>query len=145
MAAHVPGDKYILFLKPAVEDWNHLDNSLCYKIERQITDFQTDWGPSNAFSKNPSETETENIYQIKHKRGTVRAFAAWWNEDSIHVLCILSLYKKENESSNWDCIDDYDSAAEDKLNELSTLYTASNLRTRLDELDNKDEYRVIEP
>lgn len=75
----------------------------------------------------------------------MRAFAAWWNGDSIHVLCILSLYKKINEEENWENIDDYDEIATDYFRELSQLHDQGGLRDKLEELYNNGDYRVITP
>lgn len=145
MSSPVSGDKYILFLPPAVENMNRIDNSLSLKIKRQITNFQSEWNPSMAFSKEPRDTGTENLAQIKHERGVMRAFAAWWNEKSIHVLCVLVIYKKGNEDAHWRKKDDYDRKAEKIFEELTDLHAKDELRGELEELDETDDHCVIPP
>lgn len=143
--SHVPGDKYILYLPPAKEDWDALDKSLCLKIERQFTSFQTDWGPSNAFDKDPDDTGTEHIYQIKHDRGTMRAFAGWWQEDSTHVLCIICLYKRENQDPYWSRLSTFDDCAARAKEKLSELHDKDELVKRFEEYEKNEEYRVVWP
>lgn len=144
MSSHVPGEKYILYLPPAVEDLNKLDKSLQLKIERNIVKFQTEWGPASAFSKCPDETGTEYVYQVKHKRGVMRSFSSWWSGESIHVQCVLAVYKKAEEDPYWDSITQFDQRAEQVHGRLSEWGSSDDLVDELNDLSD-GECKLVQP
>lgn len=140
-----PGGKYILYLPSAVEAEARLDGSFCHKLESIVTKFQGDWGPGNAFAKDPEETGTEHIYQIKHERGVLRGFASWWNVDSKHVLCLIDVFKKAEEDDHWGEIEQFNQNAERIHNKLDELHEDGVLEKKLSELNERDDHKVIPP
>lgn len=75
----------------------------------------------------------------------MRAFAAWWNGNSTHVLCILAIYKKKSQESFWAELNGFDERAGSLLARLTQLYEQKELIDKLEIYEDRDDHRVIKP
>lgn len=143
MSSQTSGERYILFLPSAVENLERLDNSLCIRIKNEIEKFQTAWNPSQIFDKDVRNTEI--VKQIKKDRGVMRSFAAWWDGGSVHVLCVLAIYKKQDENDYWNQTNEYLQRAQSIFDKLSKYHENGDIYDKMVELDELDDYKVIYP
>lgn len=139
MSKPVEGDRYVLYLPPAKANLDALDNSLSQKIEAEVEKFLTAWNPGDVFDK----SVTEHVGQIKKDRSVVRAFGTWWDGDGRHVLLVLAVYKKDNESEFWGDSAEYDRLSREYLSELDERHSNGELESSLANLERDDDFKLL--
>lgn len=108
------------------------------RIEGEIEKFLDIWNPTSLFDK---EVDGE-LKQIKKDRGVERAFAAWWDGGSIHILCVVAVYKKNNETQYWNNARRFRRRIENWFDELNVLQENGDLRDKLDELGQRERFTL---
>lgn len=140
MSQEVKGDRYVLYLPPAVENLERLDPSLEELIEGEIEKFLDIWNPDHLFDKKV----TPLVGQIKKDRSVMRAFASWWDLDYVHILLVLQVYKKKDEDSFWDDIEEYNELARHYQFELRGAFSHPPSEPVQNLKDNPN-YRLVGP
>lgn len=139
MSQHVDGSRYVLYLPPAKANLDALDNSLRETIEAEIRKFLTAWNPEIVFDK----SVTENVGQIKKDRSVVRAFGTWWDGGDVHVLLVLAVYKKNDESAFWADRDRYEELSREYVAELDQRHANDEVERSLATLEQSDDFRLL--
>lgn len=139
MSQSISGDRYVLYLPPAVENLDRLDNSLATLIEQEISKFLDIWNPSQLFDK----PVFGGVMQIKKDRSVMRAFATWWDGGDVHVLLVVAVYKKKSQDDFWDDKREYNKLVQEYIEELTERQESGELTSALDNLENDSRFRLI--
>lgn len=140
MSSATSGDRYILYLPAAVENYQRLDGSLQQTIDTEISKFLDAWNVDSIWAK-----ERGPIGQIKNDRTIMRAFGSHWDGGEVHVILVLAIYTKNQEDRYWALVGRWKQIARDWHDRLSARQAAGALTDALERLDARDEYRLLGP
>lgn len=140
MSSATTGERYILYLPAAVENYQRLDGALQQMIDAEIPKFLDAWNIDTVWAKRRGP-----IGQIKNDRTVMRAFGSHWDGGTVHVVLILASYKKQQEDQYWALLERWKQIARDWRDRLSERAVDGTLVEVLARLDARDEFRILGP
>ena len=108
--------RFAYYLEDASDSLSALDGSRANRFRTTAESFLD--GPRSAFSKRFSP----NVRQLKHRRSKTGGFGTWCRSEAREVLVVHVVYRKRNEESFFEHVDDYDeegSQFKDRFEKLS--------------------------